>query len=100
MGTATARQSSAPSETPQVLGGVAPYLTVDGADAAAAFYKHAFGADEVFRHPGDERGRTMHIHLVINGGSVMLSDPFPEYGHPLKLDLDTGFAKVVVGQQL
>ena len=83
MGAATARQTSAPSVMPQVLGGVAPYLTVSGADAAAAFYKQALGADEVFRHPGDEHGRTMHIHLVINGGSVMLSDPFPEYGHAL-----------------
>ncbi len=24
----------------------------------------------------------MHIHLYINGGSVMLSDPYPEHGHP------------------
>jgi PhnB protein len=26
----------------------------------------------------------MHIHLYINGGSVMLSDPYPEHGHPLQ----------------
>ena len=25
----------------------------------------------------------MHIHLYINGGSVMLSDAYPDYGHPL-----------------
>jgi uncharacterized glyoxalase superfamily protein PhnB len=24
----------------------------------------------------------MHSHLYINGASVMLSDPFPEHGHP------------------
>jgi uncharacterized glyoxalase superfamily protein PhnB len=24
----------------------------------------------------------MHIHLYINGGSVMLSDAFPDHGHP------------------
>ena len=28
--------------------------------------------------------RLMHVHLVINGGSVMLSDPFPEHGSPHK----------------
>jgi uncharacterized glyoxalase superfamily protein PhnB len=34
--------------------------------------------------PLDAQGRTMHIHLYINGGSVMLSDPYPEHGHPLQ----------------
>ena len=24
----------------------------------------------------------MHVHLYINGASVMLSDPYPEHGHP------------------
>lgn len=69
---------------PEVLGGVVPYLNVDGAGKAAEFYKRAFGAKEVARHPADEQGRTMHIHLHINGGSVMLGDPYPEYGHGLK----------------
>ena len=26
----------------------------------------------------------MHIHLHINGGSLMLSDPYHEHGHPHK----------------
>ena len=34
--------------------------------------------------PPDEKGRYLHIHLVINGGSVMLADVFPEQGHPLE----------------
>ncbi|HEU4625492.1 MAG TPA: VOC family protein [Steroidobacteraceae bacterium] len=63
-------------------GGVIAYLTVDGAVAAAEFYARAFGAVEVGRHPVDDKGRTMHIHLVINGTSLMLSDGFPEHGHP------------------
>jgi PhnB protein len=78
------RQDAGPAAAPQVLGGVVPYLTVEGAAKAAAFYGRAFGAKEVFRHPVDEQGRTMHIHLHVNGGSVMLSDPYPEHGHPLK----------------
>lgn len=81
--TATA-PSKMPDPAPKVLGGVAPYLGVSNAGEAADFYQRAFGAHEVFRHPPDEQGRYMHIHLVINGGSVMLCDPFPEYGHPLK----------------
>jgi PhnB protein len=82
--TATATQDAAPVANPKVLGGVVPSLSVDGATKAAEFYKRAFGAEEVARHPVDEQGRTMYIHLYINGGSVMLSDPYPEHGHPLK----------------
>lgn len=69
---------------PEVRGGVVAYLSVDGAVKAAEFYKKAFGAQEVARHPVDDRGRTMHIHLYINGGSLMLSDAYPEYGRPFE----------------
>ncbi|MCR4267879.1 glyoxalase/bleomycin resistance/extradiol dioxygenase family protein [Nitratireductor sp. ZSWI3] len=69
-------------EKPEVLGGVVPYLMIDGAVKAAEFYKEAFAAEEVARHPVDDQGRTMHIHLYIHGGSLMLSDPYPEYGCP------------------
>jgi uncharacterized glyoxalase superfamily protein PhnB len=65
---------------PPVKGGVVPYLTVDGAGKAADFYQRAFAAEEVSRM-GTPDGRFMHIHLYINGGSVMLSDAFPEQGH-------------------
>ena len=67
-----------------VLGGLVAYLTVDGAGKASDFYVKAFGAKEVARYPLDEKGRTMHIHLHINGNSLMLSDAFPEHGHPLQ----------------
>lgn len=67
---------------PKTLGGVVAYLQVDGAAKAAAFYKAAFGAEEAASYPPDDQGRTMHIHLYINGSSVMLSDPFPEHGYP------------------
>jgi PhnB protein len=76
--------ASSSAQNPQVLGGVAPYLSVSSATAASDFYQRAFAAREVSRYPVDDKGRTMHIHLYINGGSVMLSDPYPEYGHPLK----------------
>lgn len=65
-----------------VLGGLTPYLQVSNARAAADFYKAAFAATEVFAYPPDETGKTMHIHLHVNGSSLMLSDPYPEQGHP------------------
>ena len=76
-----ASTSPAPTEQPDVLGGVVPYLSVNGAIAAAGFYGKAFGAREVFRQPPDEKGRTMHVHLHVNGGSLMLCDFYPEHGH-------------------
>jgi PhnB protein len=76
--------AKATAPQPKVLGGVVPYLMVDGAIRAAEFYKRAFGAQEVARHPPDDKGRTMHVHLYINGSSVMLADAYPEHGHPLQ----------------
>jgi uncharacterized glyoxalase superfamily protein PhnB len=67
---------------PPVHGGAIPYLNVDGALKAAEFYKRALGAEVAGMHPPDGQGRTMHVHLYINGGSVMLSDFYPEHGHP------------------
>ena len=63
---------------PAPKGGVIAYLMVEGAQKAADFYKKAFGAEIAFINPPDEKGRTMHAHVYINGSSVMLSDPFPE----------------------
>jgi len=70
-------QQQQPVET---KGGVVAYLMLDGAMKAAEFYKRAFGATIASAYPPDEKGRTMHVHLYINGSSVMLSDPFPEHG--------------------
>jgi len=63
-----------------VKGGVVAYLQIDGALKAADFYQRAFGAEKAMVMPPDDKGRTMHVHLYINGSSVMLSDPFPEHG--------------------
>lgn len=65
-----------------VKGGVVAYLGLEGAIKAAEFYKKALAAEEAFISPPDDQGRTMHAHLYINGSSVMLSDSYPEHGHP------------------
>ena len=72
------------SPNPPVKGGLTPYLSLDGALKAAEFYRQAFAAEIAASHPPDEKGRTMHVHLYINGSSLMLSDAFPEHGHPLQ----------------
>jgi len=64
-----------------VKGGVVAYVSLDGAIKAGELYKKALAAEEVHLNPPDDKGRTMHLHLHINGSSVMLSDPFPEHGH-------------------
>ncbi|HJY35885.1 MAG TPA: glyoxalase/bleomycin resistance/extradiol dioxygenase family protein [Steroidobacteraceae bacterium] len=91
---------------PQVRGGVVAYLLVDGASKASEFYQRAFAASEIARQPVDEKGRTMHVHLYVNGSSLMLCDPYPEYGHALEKpqafdlmlqvdDIDAWFARAV-----
>jgi PhnB protein len=101
----TARKAPSANDAP-VKGGVVPYLQLGGASDAAEFYGRAFGATEVFRYPVDQSGRTMHIHLHINGSSVMLSDAYPEHGYALEKpqgfnltlqvdDIDSWFARAV-----
>ena len=60
--------------------GLTPHLAIGGGRAADAieFYKAAFGAVEVMRHPSDD-GRLMHAHLKVNGNSLMLHDHFAEH---------------------
>jgi PhnB protein len=65
-----------------VQGTLVPYLAVDGAVKAGKFYEQAFGATIESIHPPDEQGRTMHVHVYLNGVSIMLSDFYPEQGHP------------------
>jgi uncharacterized glyoxalase superfamily protein PhnB len=52
---------------------VTPYLNVEGAESAIAFYKEAFGAQERTRMPGPG-GKIMHAELVIGDSVVMISD--------------------------
>ncbi len=69
---------------PPTKGGLIPYLQLDGAMKAADFYQRAFGAEVAAAHPVDDKGRTMHVHLYINGSSLMMGDAYPEHGHPLE----------------
>jgi PhnB protein len=58
---------------------ITPHIVVQGAERAAAFYRDAFGAEEVSRIPTPD-GRLMSVELQIAGGSMHLADEFPELG--------------------
>lgn len=59
---------------------LAPYLKVKGAKQAIEFYKKAFGAKTRMVMDAEDKKRLMHADLIINGGELMLSDEFPEFG--------------------
>ena len=64
-----------PDEYPRV----APYLTVDGAEAAIEFYRSVFGATERMRLP-DQGGKIGHAELQLGDSMIMLADEFPDRG--------------------
>jgi PhnB protein len=76
---------SNPTSPPATLGGLVPYLMVSDAAAASDFYRRAFAAEEVARIAApDDASKLIHVHLHLNGHSLMLNDPMPEHGYPLK----------------
>jgi len=77
-----ADQTLAPPTSTAMPGGVIPYLSFDGASAVVDFYVKAFGAKEIARMYGQDGKKIMHCQLEINGGALMLSDNFPEFGLP------------------
>ena len=99
--------SEAPKfQTAPPKGPIVPYLQVESALEAVRFYKKAFGAEEAAIMPADSKGRIMHAHIYVFGGSVMLSDPFPDHGHPYRpaqgitltlmvKDIDQAFGRAV-----
>ena len=54
----------------------APYIVVSNAAAAIDFYKKAFDAVELVRHPAPGTDKLMHAHLTVHGGNLMLCDDF------------------------
>ena len=62
--------------------GVTPHLMLADANAALAFFEAAFDGDVRMKLMADDGKRIMHCHIVINGGSLMFCDAFPEHGHP------------------
>lgn len=61
---------------------LSPYLKVKGAKQAIEFYKKAFGAKTRMVMEAEDKKRLMHADIIINGGEIMLSDEFAEFGEP------------------
>jgi PhnB protein len=59
---------------------VTPYLIVNGAADAIAYYKKALNASEIVRL-ADSSGKIMHAELQVEGSIFMLADEFPEMGY-------------------
>lgn len=70
------RKTAAKRPAPQT---VIPHLVCAGAAEAIAFYKKAFGAEEMMRLPGKD-GKLMHAAVEIRGARIMLVDEMPEWG--------------------
>jgi uncharacterized glyoxalase superfamily protein PhnB len=81
--TTAAATETKPQAQPETKGSLVPYLTVADAGAVSAFYQRAFGAKEVSRISPDGK-IVVHLHLHLNGHSLMLTDPIPDHGHPLR----------------
>jgi PhnB protein len=58
---------------------ITPHIVVQGAERAAAFYRDAFGAEELSRIPVPD-GRLMSVQLRIGDQALHLADEFPEMG--------------------
>ena len=66
---------TAPTKYPTL----APYIAVDDASKAIAFYQAAFGAVELFRLIDPQTGKVGHAELTIGGQLLMLADEYPAY---------------------
>lgn len=62
---------------------ITPYIVVEDAERAVAFYRDAFGAEEVSRIPVPD-WRLMSVQLRIGGGLLHLANEFPEMGVPAR----------------
>lgn len=77
---------------------VTPYLVIDGAAAAIAWYVNVLGAVEVERQTGGA-GRIAHAEIRIGGSTLFVGDEHVHYedihapgrigGTPVYLDLET-----------
>src|ERR1700692_2131530 len=63
---------------PEGLHTVTAALAVDGASDAIAFYKKAFGAEEVMRAPDPSGKKIWHASIQIGDSQIFVNDVFPD----------------------
>jgi PhnB protein len=67
---------------PDGLRTVIPYLTLNNTREALAFYKKAFGAEEVVCMAGPGGHGVAHAEIKIGDSLLFLADEFPGMGNP------------------
>jgi uncharacterized glyoxalase superfamily protein PhnB len=67
---------------PEGLHAVTPQLTIDGASEAIAFYKKAFGAEEIARALDPSGKKIWHAEISLGDSRLYVNDAFPEMGGP------------------
>jgi PhnB protein len=87
---------------------VTPYLIVGDAAAAIAFYKKAFGAEELMRVAAPN-GKIGHAEIRIGDSVIMLADEYPDMnargphafgGSPVSIHLYVEDVDAVAGQAI
>ena len=74
--------TESPPALPETKGGIVPYIMQKDAGAASEFYQRAFGAEEVARMTAPGGTALIHVHVYINGHSLMMNDAMPAQGRP------------------
>lgn len=87
---------------------ISAHIILGGADRAAAFYRDAFGAEEIERIPTPD-GRLMSVQLRLGDSVLHVADEFPEMGvlgpksiggTPVVLALEVADAEAVFARAL
>ncbi len=73
---------------------VAPWLSVRNSAQAVEFYKVAFGATEVYRLDGGDKG--VVARLSVGGAEFWLSDESPEHGNFSPESLGGGSVRMIL----
>jgi PhnB protein len=73
---------------------ITPHLAVRGADAAIAFYRNAFGADELYRNASADGAVVIHAELLLGDARFFVNDELPEQG--VRSPLTVGGASVTL----
>lgn len=68
------------SPVPEDFHSITPHLVVRGVAEAVAFYREAFGAQELFRNLGPDGVSIIHSELLLGDSRFFVNDEFPEHG--------------------
>jgi uncharacterized glyoxalase superfamily protein PhnB len=78
-GDVTPAASTAVSPIPTGYTSLTPFVVVDGAEQALAFYQAVLGARVVSRNDTPDGAKIAHCELELANGRLQLSDPMPDH---------------------